>query len=618
VRRWVWLLATAACSFERPADVGVAVGGQVRGLWNGSEAVALRLRVGDDEQVVEVATDQEFRFAREVGEGAAYEIIVDRQPARQVCVVANPTGTTGDQDLDAVEVHCRYATPIEIEVTPSAAEWTFDPLVTSHTVSTSLLMRTVEVSVSGEPSIAVRIGGADARSRTLELPLGETRVDVELSIEQLSRTYQLTLARGAPVTEVLDMKAPEVKAAAEYGYSVAVSGDTVAIGAPDDGAGAVYVYRRTAGTWAWEATLTASNGDNGDEFGIAVAIDGDTLVVGARGEDGPARGVHPSPAPPQNTAEDSGAAYLFTRRDGVWTETAYLKASNADVDDFFGQTVAVEGNTIVVGSREASAGRFHDPRPGDNNAAGAGAVYVFSRDVVTQPFVEQYLKAPNTDAGDDFGSAIALHGRLLAIGARNEDSAGGQEDDTRLSAGAVYVYELDGRWTFRSYIKADVPAAGAEFGIAVALSESYLAVGAPLRDGSRGAVYVYERAGALWEQKQMVLAPTPQAGAEFGHAISVGRDLLAVGAVAEDASGTSGTKTGAVHLFTRGSEAWTDAGRLIGPRARTGSQVGTSLSMSPELLVVGAAGDERNVSGIDPAETSDYSARRSGAASIFR
>src|SRR5690349_9185924 len=144
------------------------------------------------------------------------------------------------------------------------------------------------------------------------------------------------------------LKASNTNANDQFGYLIAFSGDTLVVGAPQEGsnatgvngdqannsapnAGAVYVFTRTGGVWTQQAYLKASNTDANDQFGVSVALSGDTLAVGAMFEDSNATGVNGNQA--DNSAPGAGAVYVFTRTGGVWTQQAYLKASNTDAND---------------------------------------------------------------------------------------------------------------------------------------------------------------------------------------------------------------------------------------------------------------------------------------------
>ena len=251
------------------------------------------------------------------------------------------------------------------------------------------------------------------------------------------------------------IKASHPEAHDLFGFSVALSadGNMLAVGAigensgvagdeQDDSAlnsGAVYVFGRMDGEWTQQAYIKAANVAREANFGstIALSADSNTLAVGAVRED--------------NTATDSGAVYMFSRVDGEWIQLAYLKASNAQEGDQFGENVALsaDGNTLAVGApREDSKAKGVDGDQNDDEVSDAstGAVYVFSR--VDGVWVQQaYIKASNAQEGDGFGISVALStdGNTLAVGAYGENSEatgvnGDQQDNKAENAGAVYIY----------------------------------------------------------------------------------------------------------------------------------------------------------------------------------
>jgi trimeric autotransporter adhesin len=212
------------------------------------------------------------------------------------------------------------------------------------------------------------------------------------------------------------------------------------------------VYPLTVDPIAQQTYLKASNTDAGDEFGLSVAISGDTVVVGAHREQSAATGVNGNQA--DNSAVDSGAAYVFVRSGGTWSQEAYLKASNTDATDNFGSSVAISGDTVVTGAAgEASVATGVNGNQADNTAAYAGAAYVFARSGRTWS-QQAYLKASNTDAGDGFGSGnngyfsgscVSVSGDTVVVGAPYESSAttgvdGNQADNAAAGAGAAYVF----------------------------------------------------------------------------------------------------------------------------------------------------------------------------------
>jgi hypothetical protein len=209
------------------------------------------------------------------------------------------------------------------------------------------------------------------------------------------------------------------------------------------------VFVRTGTRWTQQAYLKASNAESGDSFGFSVALSGETLAVGAYGEDSGTVGINPAGGQVDNSASASGAAYVFVRTGTTWTQQAYLKASNAQSGDSFGFSVALSGDMLAVGAwGEDSDAIGVNPAGGQssNKAGIAGAVYVFVQTGTT--WIQQtYLKASNTGTGDYFSTSVALSPDTLAVGAYCEASsaigvnpAGGQSDNSAFGAGAVYVF----------------------------------------------------------------------------------------------------------------------------------------------------------------------------------
>ena len=254
-----------------------------------------------------------------------------------------------------------------------------------------------------------------------------------------------------------------------FGYSVSLTadGNMLAVGSFDEdgslagtneiqddeagGTGAVYVFTRIGGAWTQTAYLKASNAEQADSLGVAVAIsdDGNTLVSAALDEDGETTGINSTAVPDIETNTSTGAVYVFGRDDGIWSEQAYIKASNTGLDDWFGSRLALsgDGNTLAVGAQlEDSAAQGIDGEQDDDSAQEAGAVYLFTRNGASWS-QNAYVKASNAEAFDEFGSSIALSldGSSMAAGARGEDSAAtgidaDQNDNSAYDSGAAYVF----------------------------------------------------------------------------------------------------------------------------------------------------------------------------------
>jgi hypothetical protein len=368
-----------------------------------------------------------------------------------------------------------------------------------------------------------------------------------------------------------------------FGSAVAVSADgaSIAVGAPledsnavgidgnggnnsSTNSGAAYVFVRTGTTWAQQAYVKPSNTGGSDEFGRSVALSGDgsTLAVGAPLEDSDATGINGNQgnADPTNVGTDFGAAYVFVRAGGLWVQQAYVKASNTGSGDRFGTALALsaDGDTLAVGAPlEDSNAIGINGNQSNNSATNAGAAYVFRR--VAGIWAQQaYVKATNTGADDQFGTAVALSGdgNTLAVGAPLEDSDAtgidGANNNNSGNSGAVYVYaQVAATWTAQAFVKASNTGNGDRFGIAVALTEdgSGLLVGAYFERSAAvglggdqtdrtaneaGAAYAFGRSGTTWMQTHYLKATNTQATDRFGQAVAIAPGLFAAGAPQED------------------------------------------------------------------------------------
>jgi hypothetical protein len=249
-----------------------------------------------------------------------------------------------------------------------------------------------------------------------------------------------------------------------------------------DYSGAVYVFVRTGSVWTQQAYLKASNTGAQDLFGLGVALSGDSLAVGAPNEDSSATGVNGNQA--DNSAVNAGAVYVFVRTGSTWAQEAYLKASNTNAYDQFGGLLSLSGDTLAVGAPgEASKSTGINGDQTDNSASNSGAAYIFVRTGTTWE-QQAYVKASNTGANDLFGVGISLDGDELAIGAWQEGSNavgvnGNQANNSAFASGAVYLFHRTGTtWTQQVYLKASNSQTNDYFGLRLSLSEGTLAIGA--------------------------------------------------------------------------------------------------------------------------------------------
>jgi hypothetical protein len=351
------------------------------------------------------------------------------------------------------------------------------------------------VAISGDTIV---VGAPEESSSTTSVINGASGGATDVGANQAGAAYVFVRNAGT-WTQQAYLKASDPQASDYFGFDVAIDGNTVAVGAWNEnpGGGAVYVFTRTGSTWSPQQKLKAPNGATGDQFGYSVGVSADTLVAGAYSEDGLSPIVSgasgPTGANNNDDATDAGAAYVFTRSAGVWTQQAYLKAGNAATQQLFGSSVALAGDSVIIGAPGEQSSQntiTNGPTgPTDTLASSAGAAYLFTRTagVWSQ---QAYIKAANADALDRFGTDVALLGNTAVVGARGEQSAStlfvngpsggtGSLDNTQNSAGAAYIFRRTGSaWEQSAYLKAPNAEGGDEFGWCVAVSANLVSVGA--------------------------------------------------------------------------------------------------------------------------------------------
>ena len=395
----------------------------------------------------------------------------------------------------------------------------------------------------------------------------------------------------------------------------------------------------------------------GDSFGNSVAVSSNTVVVGAMYEDSSSLGVNSTP---NENADAAGAAYVFVRTAGVWSQQAYLKPASvgtSQAGDLFGWSVAVSGDTVVVGApgeKSSSLGLIAAP---NDRAFLAGAAYVFVRaaGVWSQ---QAYLKPANvgtTQDQDQFGFAVAVSGDTVVVGASGEDSGtfgvNSTPNESAPNSGAVYVFVRATAllWIQQAYLKPTnigTTQAGDGFGWSVAVANDTLVVGAPAESSSSlgvnstpnensrgsGAAYVFARTAGGWSQ-QAYLKPssvgTTQALDGFGASVAVSADTVVVGAHSEGSSSLgvnsipneNAEGAGAAYVYVRTAGLWNQQAYLK-PASVGITQVndnfGSSVAVSGDTVVVGAPGEDGASMGINSVPNEIFGASDgAGAAYVF-
>jgi FG-GAP repeat len=479
-------------------------------------------------------------------------------------------------------------------------------------------------------------------ARALHAALSTYRI---FTVALVAGLLSLTCAQSfGALAQQAYVKASNPGAGDQFGATVAISGDTMIVGAPQESSnatgvngaetndaafwsGAAYIYVRSGTNWTQQAYLKASDSSFYLFFGSAVAIDGNTAVVGA-----------PS-------ASSGGAAYVFVRSGTNWTEQRLLKASNDGGG--FGGAVSVSGNTVVIGAKlEGSDALGVNGVETNYTSLNSGAAYVFVRNG-TAWSQQAYLKASNADPGDQFGGAVGVAGDTIVVGAREERSIAtgvdGDQGDNSSIPGAAYVFVRSGtNWTQQAYLKASNSGFLDGFGSSVAVSGNTIVVGAPEEDSSTvgsngdpfledafasGAAYVFFRNGAAWSQQAYLKASNTGAGDRFGNAVAVDGDSLVVGASREDSNGLQANNTtfnsGAAYLYARLGTNWNQQAYLkaLFPGGGfydldTGDAFGTSVGISGGTTVAGAPNEGSTATGVN-GDQSNNSLSQAGAAYVF-
>ena len=337
----------------------------------------------------------------------------------------------------------------------------------------------------------------------------------------------------------------------QFGTSVDVYGDLCVVGAPQHAtAGAAHVFERTGSGWLERATLTPSDGQDGDHFGHSVAIDRDTILVGAPFDDEPCFA--------------SGSAYVFLRSTTGWIQRAKLVPSDSSCNAWFGSSVSLSDEAAVIGAS------------GDQTS---GAAYVFEQ--FGAKWREQRKLVPNDLALlDEFGRSVATGHGVAIIGSPNDD-------DNGTDSGSAYVFARAGStWSQFAKLTPSGGSAGERFGWSLSLSEDRVVVGSP-GDFSSGAAFVFVRTPTGWTESARLASP----GAGFGTAVSTSGGMALVGAPLEDAQAIN---AGAAYLFIRNETGWSTPIRLTASDGAFNAQLGSAVDLCDESLLVGAPLDNEN------------------------
>lgn len=412
-------------------------------------------------------------------------------------------------------------------------------LLISASGLTSAQPREMDTSNIELAKLTASDGGADDQFGFFAAISGDTVVVGAPRNDDTGAAYVFERDAGGPGNwgQVAKLTASDGAADDRFGWSVSVSDGTVVVGSPrDDDAGdhsgSAYLFEKPGTGWAnitETAKLTASDAAELDGFGWSVSISGDMVVVGAIGDD--------------DNGDGSGSAYLFARPQAGWTDgtqTAKLIASDGTRDDFFGGSVSVSGDTVVVGARSAEYDYTY-----------AGSAYVFERPQGGWIDTTETVRLMSSDAANEdyFGSSVSIRGDVAVIGAP-------YDDDNGYGSGSAYLFERDaggqGNWGQVGKLTASDAAGGDNFGGSVSISGDTVVAGASFDDdsgGSSGSAYLFRKPMTGWADMNESAKLTASDGTEddfLGYSMSISGNALIAGAPGTD---DYGENSGAAYVF---------------------------------------------------------------------
>lgn len=660
------------------APATFTIGGTINGLVG---TVVLQNRNGD---ALSLTQDGSFIFSQVAADGDDYLITVSTQPAQQTCVVTHGTGTVTAANVSAVAVQCttntytvrgtvtglsstlvlRNTNLNSVEDLAISANGAFAftvPLADGTDYAVTVLIQPSNVITCTATHASGTIAGADVTNVSVAcVHVNADLASLTLSAGSLSPSFSGTVISYTGAANFLEATTMVTVASVDPSATITVNGTTVASGAtsesialstgannitvvvttPDSATTKTYtiaITRQTFSAFAQQAYVKASNTDVNDAFGKAIAIDGDTMVVGAYAEDSNATGVNGNQGNGTGTTDEDGAVYVFVRSGTDWEQQAYLKPSHADPDKEFGASVAIAGNTIVVGApRENSGANTINGDPADNSSGYSGAVYVFTRSGTTWS-QQAYIKASNAASGDLFGSCVAISGDTIAVGAPEQDS-------TASNSGAAYLFVRSGTiWSQQAMVKASNAGSDNYFGHSIGISGDSIVVGADSENSSAtgttstlvtansganysGAAYVFVRSGSTWSQEAYLKASNTRTFSWFANSVAISGDTIVVGAPYEssNATGVDGTignyntksSSGAAYVFVRSAGSWSQQAYVKASNTMAYALFGYSVSLSNNAMVIGAYGELSSATGVNGSQT-NTNTTDAGAAYLF-
>jgi len=401
----------------------------------------------------------------------------------------------------------------------------------------------------------------------------------------LASIIKNTNGNNGPWSELCKITEPDIKDDENFGTSLSTYKEYVIAGVPSheingEIKGAAFIYKRNGNNWEKQHKLIASDGKDEDWFGESTAISDNYAIIGAPGE---------------NTKR--GAVYIYKRNDNSWIEVQKLIASDGESGDYFGGSVALDGNYLIVGAED-------DENENCINGYSSGAAYIFEKE--DNLWIEkQKIIASDGECGDEFGTSISISGDYAIIGA---PYAG--------NGGAAYIFKISGSiWTEQQKLTHSYLEQYDYFGSDVSIDGDYALIGARGDDKEEGAAYVFKRDGNSWTEQQVLKAHDAGVNGDFlfwgrfGTSVSISRDYAIISApYTED-------WMGGAYIFKRDGNSWTEQQKIIpsdgdayryysAPYWEHGDKFGSSVEIYGNTAIISSIDD-------------DDTGKNAGAAYIF-
>lgn len=354
------------------------------------------------------------------------------------------------------------------------------------------------------------------------------------------------------------------KAADQFGYSVAIDGETALVGAlkadtkNSKDSGAAYVYSLSSSGWQQQAKLVAEPAYADDTIGGNVALKNNTALLGASRRD--------------DKGKDAGAAFAFEKKGDLWLQTQVLTALDAKAGDAFGQSIALTEQFLVIGAPHS-----------DSPHKDSGAAYVYIRDKNTWQF-QTKLTAIDGAAGDLFGISVAIDGRTILVGAD-------LNDERAEKAGAVYAYVFDGeQWRHQAKLMASDGANTDIFGVRVALFADTALISARRDDiagvgTDAGSAYIFERRKGKWTQTKKLVAPDGNADDRFARGVALNQETALISAMHHDANGNN---AGALYVFKKQQGQWRYSSKILASDGVSEDRFGWNVALTEKAAIIAA------------------------------